>query len=232
MERLTPETLARLVQETPTPEEEEALAADPGAAEELEAMRCLVGALRTLPEVRPPRGDWESLEARLVSEGLLPSPAAGAPRRSPLLPNWLQIAAGMVLFLAGTGVGAGFRAPSAIPPVAEAAGASAAYARVAGEARTLEEAAELVRLTEQPYYAALARFRELSELSRGQGEWEIPVGQDPVVRMAALEALLAASQAAIRRAPGDPFLNGVLVSAAAEREAQLRRLSQVPDRWF
>ena len=38
-------------------------------------------------------------------------------------------------------------------------------------------------------------------------------------RMAALEYLATVSQAAVRQAPGDPYLNGFLVSVLGEREA-------------
>jgi len=229
MERLTPEALARLVDHDPSQEEEAALEAWPDTLEELEGMRQMTDALRNLPDVRPPRGDWEVLAARLASEGLIEPRSDRGRRISPSLPAWMQIAAAVVLFLAGVGLGSGFR-----PFPGEGTGAwlldpAASYTQVAGEARSLEEAAEIVRLTEQPYYAALARYQQLATAARG-GD----VGHgDPAVRMAALEALLAASRAAIRQAPGDTFLNGILVSTTAEREAFLRRVAS-DDRanWF
>lgn len=226
MDRLTPEALARLVDNDPTPEEVEALEANTELAAELDALRELTDALGALPDVRPPRGDWEALEARLVSEGLVQGRGGFGPRRSVSLPAWLQIAAAMVLFLAGTGVGAGYRAGGEAPAGPVAAELSS-LTRVAQEARTLDEAAEVLRMAEQPYHAALTRYQQLYDLARGEG------GQDdPAVRMAALEAVLAASQAAIRQAPGDVFLNGILVSASAEREAQLRRMNRNRDSWF
>ena len=51
-------------------------------------------------------------------------------------------------------------------------------------------------------------------------------------RMAALEYLVAASQAAVRQAPADPFLNGLLASTLAEREATVQRLASRRDTWF
>lgn len=226
MDRLTPEALARLVDNDPTSEEVEALGADTELAAELEALRELTDALGALPDVRPPRGDWEALEARLVSEGLVQGRGGFGPRRSVSLPAWLQIAAAMVLFLAGTGVGAGYR-PGGEATAGPVAAELSALTRVAQEARTLDEAAEVLRMTEQPYHAALTRYQQLSDLARGGA-----VQDDPAVRMAALEAVLAASQAAIRQAPGDVFLNGILVSASAEREAQLRRMNRNRDSWF
>lgn len=227
MDRLTPEALARLVDHDPTPEETEALAREPDLASELEVLREMTEALGALPDVRPPRGDWEALEARLVSEGLVQGRGGFGPRRSIALPAWMQIAAAMVLFLAGTGVGAGFREEAEPAGSGPVAAGMEALTRVAQEAGTVEEAVEVLRMAEQPYYAALTRYQQLSQASRGGG-----TAEDPAVRMAALEALLAASQAAIRQAPGDVFLNGILVSAAAEREAQLRRMNSNRDSWF
>jgi hypothetical protein len=83
---------------------------------------------------------------------------------------------------------------------------------------SLQEAEELVRLTEEWYLAALVRYRERLEIE------DAPSGQgpNPLTRVAALETLMAASRAAVREAPTDPFLNGVLVNMRAERDATLR----------
>jgi len=36
----------------------------------------------------------------------------------------------------------------------------------------------------------------------------------------------------VRQAPADPFLNGLLASTMAEREATLRRISSSQDNWY
>jgi hypothetical protein len=64
------------------------------------------------------------------------------------------------------------------------------------------------------------RYRQLVD-ARGEPSY---LG-DPTSRLAALQALVAAGQAAVREAPADPFVNGVLVSALAEQEAILRNAS-------
>ena len=53
-----------------------------------------------------------------------------------------------------------------------------------------------------------------------------------IVVDAALEHLVMVSQAAVRQAPGDPFLNGFLASAMAERDAAARMVSTRQDNWF
>jgi hypothetical protein len=55
---------------------------------------------------------------------------------------------------------------------------------------------------------------------------------DPATRYAALDYLVTAGQLAVRQAPTDPFLNGFLASAIAERQAVLRRISSGPENWF
>jgi len=104
----------------------------------------------------------------------------------------------------------------------------------AGEGVTLvangedvEAAAQAVRAAEEMYVNALSRYRLLLEREGGDD-----VLGDPNSRYAALEYLVAASQAAVRQAPADPFLNGLLASTLAERDVTLRRISTRQDNWF
>ena len=71
MEHLNTETLARLVDHASQPEEAAHIAECELCSAELEAMRSQTDALRSLPEIRPPHGNWHELEARLRSEGLV-----------------------------------------------------------------------------------------------------------------------------------------------------------------
>jgi hypothetical protein len=84
----------------------------------------------------------------------------------------------------------------------------------------LTDAAERVRLAERHYIDALVQYRQLMD---AQGEPSL-IG-NPTSRFAALEGIVAAGRAAVQQAPADPFVNGVLVSALAEREAILRTAS-------
>ena len=76
---------------------------------------------------------------------------------------------------------------------------------------------------------ALVRYRQLST----EPGTEESAG-DPAARYAALEYLVQAGQVAVRQAPADPFLNGLLASAQAEQQAVYRRISGVAqqDGWF
>ena len=92
MEHLSPEVLARLVDEAPTAEESAHLAECGCCTAELEALREQTAALGQLPDIRPNPGDWATVEARLTSEGLL---EGGANLRFGLAhtPGWMKVAA-------------------------------------------------------------------------------------------------------------------------------------------
>lgn len=220
MRHLSTEDLARLVDEAPTPEERRHLAACHHCVSELDALREQTEALGDLPDLRPPSRDWRELEGRLLEEGLI----RGGPRRRgvglPARSGWLHAAAALVLFLGGTGTGAVLAGDGETT----AAGADATAVR----AESAEDAARILEGAEERYVEALLQYRRLA------GSEEVDDGSaDPASRFAALEALVAAGQAAVRHAPTDPFINGVLVSTIAERQATLREISDAgSEGWF
>jgi hypothetical protein len=224
MEHLTRESLARLVDESPRAEEAEHLATCLVCASELEALRAQTQALASLPEIRPPMGDWQVLEARLRSEGLVETPSLMERLSLAHTPPWMRTAAAIALFLGGTGVGAAFTSGS--PGGSNTVDAMDRAALFTG-ATNLDDAAAAVQVAEQNYINAVGQYRQF--LSRN-GDDDL-LG-DPRGRYAALEYLVAASQAAVRQAPADPFLNGLLASTMAEREATLRRISTSQDNWY
>ncbi len=226
MGHLNPESLARLVDEAPQPEESEHLATCLACSTEVEALRAQTRALGSLPEIRPPLGDWEVLEARLRSEGLIEAPGLLSRLTLAQTPPWMRAAAAAALFFGGTLAGASVASNGG--PVVGAPGGVEDPA-VFAHAANLDDAASAVRVAEQGYVNALARYRQLMEEDGGGDEATIG---DPRSRYAALEVLLAASQAAVRQAPADPFLNGLLASTLAEREATLRRISTRSGNWF
>ena len=223
MEHLTSETLARLVDERPNPNEREHLHSCTQCAEELRACRLQSESLGELTAIRPPPGDWGSLEARLVSEGLIRTEESFRRFGFAAAPAWMQAAAAVVLFLGGTGFGLAvtthngavdpFSLESMMVPVSQIS--------------TADEAAQAVQFAEQTYMQALVRFRQLAG---GDNQTRF---EDPLSRVAALEGLLAASQEALRLAPADPVFNGFLVNVLAERQETLRQISvSGGDNWF
>ena len=224
MEHLNTETLARLVDHAPRPEESAHVAGCDVCSAELEALRDQTDALRSLPEIRPPQGDWQPLEARLRSEGLIEDPGLFRKMGLAQTPGWMRAAAAVMLFLSGTGSGALLTARNAPEPLGDLAILSnpAAFAN----SSSVEDAASAVRVAEQSYIVAISRYQELLISESG-----IEAGIDPMSRYAALEHLAAVSQAAVRQAPGDSFLNGLLVSVLGEREATARLVAS-RDNWF
>jgi hypothetical protein len=227
MGHLTNESLARMVSEAPYPEEREHLDSCPHCRAELKALRDQTEALGALPDLRPPPGDWEALEARLLSEGLVRSSGRVARVRVRPAMRWLQAAAALVLFIGGTALGTRLTDTRSSGDLAQTGPPSGLELVPVGgpiqQASSLADAAEAVRLAERQYIDALVQYRQLVD---AQGEPSL-IG-DPASRFAALEAIVAAGRAAVRQAPADPFVNGVLVSALAEREAILRNASLTP----
>lgn len=215
MEHLNAETLARLVDHDATDEEALHLADCELCRTELSAYRAQCEALQSLPELVPPVGDWKVLEARLRSEGLVESPGVFESLGLAKTPSWMRAAAAVMLFLGGAGTGAMVTKGEAAEPVGLA------------EVATIDEAATAMRQAEEGYVVAVAKYREL--LSRDGGE---SYEGDPIGRYAALEHLVSVSQAAVRQAPADPFLNGILTSALAERDAMARLVSANGSNWF
>jgi hypothetical protein len=231
MDHLSAETLARIVDETPRPEEHEHLAACETCTAELDALKAQTEALGALPEILTPVGDWDVLEARLRSEGLLQDPGLFARLGLARTPTWMRAAASVALFLGGAGIGVSVASHGATGPRTPAVPQTAFVAdNTTVDNAAIQDAAEELRAAESDYVAALSRYQEL----RAQQGEDADAG-DPRTRYAALQYLVAASQAAVRQAPADPFLNGLLASTLAERQAVLSRISSQSakkDNWF
>jgi len=228
MEHLTLETLARLVGEAPDRDERRHLTECEHCRSELEALTEQTRALGRLPEIRPPLGDWTILEARLASEGL-----ARPDRRfmgMARTPAWMKVAASVLLFLGGTGLGFGLAPGDAIPGRSAGSSGTSPFVLTATSVSTLPEAQAAVRLAERQYMDALVQYRQLLDADGGTTR-----ETSPESRLAALEYLVAAGQAALEQAPADPVINGFLASALAERQATrqatLRQVGSADD-WY
>lgn len=229
MEHLSLEALARLVDETPFRSERRHLARCPECSRELDLLREQTEALGSLPDLRPAPEDWPALEARLEREGLVrgSTPADAVIRLIDRGRGRMQAAAAVVLFLVG-GLSGAVLAPTGwggrTGGGQVASGETSPGGLAVEEAATPEAAAEIVRLAEQQYRDAMLRYRALKHGP------EAASLMDPR-RLAVLDAMLAMGQAAVQEAPDDPFLNGFLVSAVAEREAALNALFASADRY-
>ena len=173
------------------------------------------------PVVGPVRGAVRESVRELVSPPVQEAGRRMAPLTAPRLPSWLArgtallagVAAAAVLLLRGGGAGVDVR---------EAVGGSAGVAAVipvAPEPRRMVAA--------DPGDGAVVPWVGDPAVFGGNAE----VADPPMrtlsrtrARLAALDQLLAASQAALASAPGDPVLQRSVASAHAAREAALQAL--------
>jgi hypothetical protein len=108
MSHLNLETIARLVEDEPDPWEAAHLASCTDCRTQLDAMIEDVHALAMLPDMAAAPDDWDALERRLASEGLIRTPA----RRPGGSAQMMQVAAALVLFLGGAMAGRMSAAPT------------------------------------------------------------------------------------------------------------------------
>jgi len=221
-QHLTTEALARLVDEPASEAERAHLAGCAECVRELDGLREQSAALGRLPDVRPPRGDWAALEARMASEGLI-RPEPNLFQRMVSTPNWMRAAAAVVLFVGGVGVGTSVRGSASPSPLAQN-GSPASFASLdVASVSTVDDAAALVRLKEREYRDALVQYAQLS------GDDATVV--NPEARMATLDYMAVALQAGLQQAPADPVLNGFYTSILAERDNTLQQISNTTRYW-
>lgn len=225
MKHLSEDVLSRLVDEYATAAERDHLNACGRCASELTALRSQAAALAALPDVRPPGGDWEGLESQLVAEGLLKTEGQAVTSHRTARSPWTRSAAAIVVFLAGASTGAGVMASGTSRADSVEAGATTAFEASTDPGAALAQMQEV----ERAYIEALVHYRQL--VAARQAE---EAAGDARVRYAALGEVVRAGQVALSRAPADPFLNGLVASALAEREAVSRRLlsDTRQDGWF
>ena len=214
------ETLARLVDDELSDIEQGHLDRCTHCFHELESLGQQTRALGSFSTIEPGAGEWEELEARLLQEGLI---GVALPNRG-RAPGWFQAAAGLLLFLTGAASGSfvsGAWSGLGIEGEAESSDEGGVLGRLsADEELSLDDAEGLVRLTEELYFDALLVYRD--RVDRTSPE---PSGGDPISRFVALENVLAATEAAVWEAPGDPFFNGLLVSTTAEHRAAMEGMA-------
>lgn len=256
MSHLSLETIARLVEDAPSPEESAHLETCRACRTELEAMTEDMHALRMLPDMAEAPDQWDALERRLTAEGLIRS------GRTPWLGGTrvMQIAAALVLFLGGSLAGRMTTEPEirtvtqrvpadpvvieTLPPQqatlatgtpepqppARPSEAPAARPSVSLAASGLAPAGtvdEAAQVLRAAEEMYLGALTRYAELAT-----QAPEG-DPVARLAALQSIIMTTQAALSQTPTDPIINGYHLTALAQRDATLRQVAATSgDRWY
>lgn len=225
MPHLTLEALARLVDEAPTDEEREHLAACGSCRDELEALREQTSTLGSLPTMSPPPDLWPELRTRLRKEGLV----TGGRRHHRVPAGLTRLAAALALFIAGGAAGFVARGPvtagpdTGAPVAAETATAPTAVAqsddpaaspRAALDPGTGDLTADVER-AQEVFAAALDRYMRANAT-------EAP---DPAARLAALDNIVMTTAEALNESPADPVINGYHLTAVAQRNELLRQIA-------
>ena len=225
MSHLTIESLARLVDESPTAAEQGHLAACAecrAALDELRAQTAELAALGALPSVEPPAHAWERIAARVEADRVVPRG-----RRWPLA-GIARAAAAVMLFAGGAAAGVILtRAESTAgtDPRDTGSNTSASPAATTVAASPEEIALARLRIAELMYTNALLEYAKITSP-------EPP--RDAVARLATLETIVVTTRTALERAPADPLINSYYLAALAERETLLSQLRRTPEagQWY
>lgn len=241
MSSITPERLAALVDESPTPDEAAALAASAGLRAELAALRRLRSfAAAERERVAPPLTTWAGLsealargghapltaddEVRDVAPTLVPgvaSPDRPAPRRA--IFAWSRAAAAVLLLAGGAALGRISAGASALP-LGRGGPAAPLLAAVGPTFASRDEAAAALEHAERTYRLASVFLAEHDAPAEGPAM----VDAEPVrTRLAALEQIVRTSRAALEAAPTDPVINRYYLSTVGAREVTLQQLGGV-----
>lgn len=149
MQHLDLEQLARLVDEPAGPAQAEHLRGCLVCRRELAEMRAQTEALASLDDPEVPPRLWSALEARLLEEELIRTPAKARPIGFSRV--HLRIAASLALFLMGGAAGAMlWHTPQASQSVATLDAASAEAPRTASRPVSLMSAPEVTYVTDAP----------------------------------------------------------------------------------
>lgn len=217
MQHLDLEQLARLVDEPAQPAEAEHLRGCLVCRRELAEMRAQTEALASLDDPEVPPQLWAALEARLLEEKLIRTPAKVRPVGFSRV--HLRIAASLALFLAGGAAGAMlWRAPQAGSMATLDPAAAEAPARTASRPVGLMSTPEVTYVTDVPAAAVSGSGARLA-LNGGTPD---PSGAPRVVAPARTAPRRATAEEADRAA-------AELVEAQAAYMAALQRLAAIAD---
>ena len=218
MSHLTPESLARLVDESPTADEAAHLAGCARCRDALDHLRAQTAALGALPVIHPPADAWGKIVARVESDRL-------APARSRWPAGVTRAAAAVVLFALGAATGAAFTRTGDGPAATRAARETTGVVTVAEPPATPDVARMRLRIAELMYTSALLDYAAITSPQPPR---------DAVARLATLETIVLTTRTALERAPADPLINSYHLAALAERETLLAQLRRTPEnkQWY
>ena len=220
MSHLTPERLAALIDETPSPIEAAHLTTCAYCSAEIGAQRKLSRlAVAAQAVTAPPLSSFDRLVPRLRAEALIAAPPRGVRAR-----QWaVRIAASLVLVTGGVMVGRA-TASRELPmlPIA-AAGSTAANATVTAAPATFkssDEALKMLTVSQQSYEnaAAFLAAQDTSAHFIGLNQ------RSYRARLQALDQMAAATRTALYQAPQDPLLNQYYLATLSARKETIRQI--------
>lgn len=221
MSHLSPERIAALTDETPTPLEAAHLAACVSCTAELGALRRLSRlAVEAQSMTTAPISDFSALRPRLAAEGLLV-----VPDRMARLKLWGMRAAAGVLLVAGGAIGGRLSvgAPVSLGSATTAAPAGGAtIAAAPASFSTADDAVKALEVSQQTYQSAAAFLAAQDTSAKFIGLNE----HSYRTRLNALDQMAAVTRAALFQAPQDPVLNQAYLGVQGAREATLRQINQ------
>jgi hypothetical protein len=241
----TPERLAALADETPTPAEELHLAGCTVCAAEVGSYRSLLALTRAERDrLSEPLTNWESLRAALAEETpLRASPARQRPSsmaaRHPWARPWaIRSAAALVLVSSGVALGrfsarptaGGGEMPASVgvadnntktPATRDNGASTAQFTSSPQKFESADEALAAVLNAETAYRHAVAYLMVSDSADKGAG-----IPNDYATRLAALDEVSRTAQAALIAAPHDAVLRRVYTNSVDAREATLRELGR------
>jgi hypothetical protein len=227
MSHLPIERLAALADEKPNTIESAHLAQCAECARELDAIRSLVtlaGAERdsmSLPLTR-----WETLSAKLMSEGLIDASAARQTVRPSRFSSrtMLQIAAGLMLVVGGMGAGRVSMGGSLLPGglSGNEPSRTASADSMPSTFESLADAAYWQQVYADRYQRAIAYLMANDSSAKTTSPAAMRT------RLSALDRTSSTMRQALADAPYDPVINDFYLNSFAQREATLRQLGSAP----
>jgi hypothetical protein len=229
MSHLSPERLAALADEDPTPAERAHLSACAPCGAERDAHRALVDLASTEhASIGLPLTRWESLAPSLDAQGLIAAhgaaAASGGARRTRHGRFWLQVAASL-LFVAGGTVLGRYTAGAAPLPGLSSTPPAATHTAAVGDSVPATfasvDAARAARVRAQLIYQNATTF--LAQNDTAVGGVESPSAMR--TRLAALDRVSHAMRDALADAPYDPVINDYYLTTLGQREVTLHQLN-------